>query len=110
MKFNFLLLDKSQEQDLSTPLLEYLAKQNNKQRVRENLRDERRKKVFTRKQEKEEIRQIKKGEKEIFIKPKPITKISSSSKRIIEEKPIKDISQKYIKFLYFYSINIKLTF
>lgn len=97
MKLQILILDKNQEQDLSTPLLEYLEKQNNKQRVRENIREERRKKVFIRKQEKEEIRQIKKGEKEIFIKPKPITKISSISKRIVEEKPLKDTSQKYMQ-------------
>lgn len=97
MKLQILILDKNQEQDLSTPLLEYLAKQNNKQRVRENIREERRKKVFIKKQEKEEIRQFKKGEKEIFIKPKPITKISSISKRIVEEKPLKDTSQKYMQ-------------
>jgi len=89
-------LDKSQEQDLSTPLLEYLAKQNDRQRVRVNQRDERRKKVFIKKPDKEEVRRIKKVEKEIFIKPKLITKSSTISKRIIEEKPIKDISQKYI--------------
>lgn len=89
----FFFLDKNQEQDLSTPLLEYLAKQNDRQRVRVNQRDERRKKVFIRKQEKEEVRRnIRKGEKEIFIKPKPI------SKRTIEEKPVKDINQKYIHF------------
>jgi len=89
---NYAFLDKSQEQVLSTPLLEYLAKQNDRQRVRVNQRDERRKKVFIRKQEKEDVWRNKKVEKEIFIKPKPITK---SSKRVIDEKPIKDTSQKY---------------
>lgn len=89
---------------MSTPLLEYLAKQSDKQRVRVNQRDERRKKVFNRKQEKEEIRKNKKGEKEIFLKPKSVTKSSPISKRVIDEKPIKDISQKYIKFsFYFYA-------
>ncbi|VVC24910.1 UPF3 domain,RNA recognition motif domain [Cinara cedri] len=83
--------DKNQERDLSTPLLEYLAKQNDKQRTRVNQRDERRKKVFIRKQEKEEVRRNnRKTDKEIFIKPKPI------SKKIIEEKPIKDTIQKKI--------------
>ncbi|XP_025422996.1 regulator of nonsense transcripts 3B [Sipha flava] len=86
--------DKSQEQDISTPLLEYLAKQNDRQRSRVNQRDERRKKVFIKKQEKEDIRRFKKVEKEIFIKPKPVTKISTISKRVIDEKPVKDTSQK----------------
>lgn len=88
--------DKSQEQDLSTPLLEYLAKQNDRQRVRVNQKDERRKKVFIKKQEKEEFRRIKKVEKEIFIKPKLISKSSTTSKSLIEEKPMKDSSQKKI--------------
>jgi len=73
-----------------------LAKQNDRQRVRVNQRDERRKKVFIKKQEKEEVRRIKKVEKEVFIKPKPITKCSTTSKSLIEEKPVKDTSQKYI--------------
>ncbi|XP_060868705.1 regulator of nonsense transcripts 3B [Metopolophium dirhodum] len=88
--------DKSQEQDLSTPLLEYLAKQNDKQRVRVNQRDERRKKVFIKKQEKEDVWRNKKVEKEIFIKPKQITKSNTISKRVIDEKPVKDTSQKKI--------------
>lgn len=87
---------------MSTPLLEYLAKQNDRQRVRVNQRDERRKKIFIRKQEKEEIRRVTKAEKvekEIFIKPKPIIKSSTTiSKRVIEEKPVKDISHKYTDF------------
>lgn len=101
---------------MSTPLLEYLAKQNDRQRVRVNQRDERRKKIFIKKQEKEEIRRVTKAEKvekEIFIKPKPIFKSSTTiSKRVIEEKPVKDnISQKYIDFyhliyeFYFYLVN-----
>lgn len=71
-----------------------MAKQNDRQRVRVNQRDERRKKVFIRKQEKEDIRRNKKGEKEIFIKPKPIPKNSTYSKKFIDEKPVKDIYQK----------------
>lgn len=98
----FVFLDKSQEQDISTPLLEYLAKQNDRQRSRINQRDERRKKVFIKKQEKEDVRRYKKGEKEIFIKPKPVTKISSPiNKRIIDEKPVKDINQKYTHLFIF---------
>lgn len=93
--YNFTFLDKIQEQDLSTPLLEYLAKQNDRQRVRVNHKDERRKKVFIRKQEKEEVWRNKKVEKEIFIKPKPITKSNIISKRVIDDKPVKDTSQKY---------------
>jgi len=88
--------DKSQEQDLSTPLLEFLAKQSDRQRVRVNQRDERRKKVFIRKQEKEEVWRNKKVEKEIFIRPKPIVKSNIISKRVIDEKPVKDTSQKKI--------------
>lgn len=88
--------DKSQEQDLSTPLLEYLAKQNDKQRIRVSQRDERRKKVFIRKQEKEDVWRNKKVEKDIFIKPKPIIKSNIISKRVIDEKPLKDTSQKKI--------------
>lgn len=79
---------------MSTPLLEYLAKQSDKQRVRVNQRDERRKKIFIKKQEKEEVRRIKKVEKEIFIKPKLVPKNNTISKRIIDEKSVKDISQK----------------
>lgn len=98
-EYNFTFLDKTQEQDLSTPLLEYLAKQNDRQRVRVNQKDERRKKVFIRKQEKEEVWRSKKVEKEIFIKPKPIAKSNIISKRIIDEKPVKDISQKYANLI-----------
>lgn len=77
-------------------MLEYLAKQSDRQRVRVNQRDERRKKVFIRKQEKDDIiRRNKKGEKEIFIKPKPIMKSSTISKKIIDDKPpVKDLYQK----------------
>lgn len=75
-------------------MLEYLAKQNDRQRVRVNQRDERRKKVFIKKQEKEDVRRNKKGEKEIFIKPKPIAKSNIVSKKIFDEKPVKDINQK----------------
>lgn len=95
-------LDKSQEQDLSTPLLEYLAKQNDRQRLRVSQRDERRKKVFIKKQEKEEVWRNKKVEKEIFIKPKPIIKSNIISKRVIDEKPVKDITQKYANLIFFY--------
>jgi len=105
--YNFTFLDKSQEQDLSTPLLEYLAKQNDKQRVRVNQRDERRKKVFIRKQEKEDVWRNKKVEKEIFIKPKPITKSSIVSKRVIDEKPVKDTSQKYADLIFLIFDNLK---
>ncbi|XP_050440710.1 regulator of nonsense transcripts 3A [Adelges cooleyi] len=88
--------DKSEEQDLSTPLLEYLAKQNDRQRLRVSHRDERRKKVFSKKKEKEEIRRIKKEEREIVIKQKPIVKPIIVSKKIIDEKPLKD-TKKIIK-------------
>lgn len=73
-----------------------MAKQNDRQRSRVNQRDERKKKVFIKKQEKEDVRKYKKTEKEIFIKPKPITKISTINKRIVDEKPLKDTIQKYI--------------
>lgn len=89
---------------MSTPLLEYLAKQSDKQRERVNQRDERRKKVFIRKKEKEEVRKVKKEEKEFLIKPKPIPKVNTISKRIVEEKPaLKDSNPKYVNFI---SINL----
>lgn len=102
-KYNLSFLDKNQEQDLSTPLLEYLAKQNDRQRIRVNQRDERRKKVFIRKQEKEDVRRnIRKREKEIFIKPKPISRSRT------EEKPVKDLIQKYGLILVFYRFQFVL--
>lgn len=93
---------------MSTPLLEYLAKQNDKQRERVNQRDERRKKVFTRKKEKEEVRRNKKEEKEVFIIPKPISKISTISKRVVEEKPVKDLSQKYENYFFILIMDVNI--
>lgn len=63
--------------------------------------------MFIKKPEKEEIRRYKKVEKDIFIKPKPITKISTISKRVIDEKPVKELNQKYLPtFIYFYNKEI----
>jgi len=68
--------------------------------VRVYQKDERRKKVFIRKQEKEEVWRNKKVEKEIFIKPKPITKSNIISKRVIDERPEKDRNQKYADLIF----------
>ncbi|XP_050521472.1 regulator of nonsense transcripts 3B [Daktulosphaira vitifoliae] len=80
--------DKSHEQESSTPLLEYLSKQNDRQKIKIT-HNERHKKVF-RKREKEDIRRPKKEDRDVSIKHKPILKSNVINKKPFDDKPIKE--------------------